>query len=124
MTTKQLLAIAGATLALLGLVACGNNADRATAATGTVHVQDFKFRPGDIDVSVGTTVVWTNDDSFLHTVTSGDFSGAENKPDGLFDENLPKKGSTAEVTFDEAGSFTYFCKQHNVMNAAVTVTAS
>ena len=93
----------------------------ATQAGTTVEITEFTFAPKEIRVSVGDTVRWINRDEFLHTVTSGEVDGPENKPDGNFDEDLDEAGSEATVTFDEAGTFTYFCKQHNAMDGVVTV---
>lgn len=90
--------------------------------TFAVVIEDFAFTPDTIEVAAGTTVVWTNGDEFKHTVTSGETSGEKNVPDGMFDEPTDDKGDAAEVTFDEPGTYTYYCKQHNAMNGTVTVT--
>ena len=90
-------------------------------AAATVEITDFAYSPKQITVKVGDTVSWVNRDAFLHTVTSGAVDGPENKPDDKFDENLDEAGSEASVTFDEAGTFTYFCKQHNAMDGVVIV---
>lgn len=67
-----------------------------------------------------------------HTVTSGKpgdqgVPGLDNakpsKPDGLFDGTLADAGDTFEFTFDEAGTFVYFCRVHPVMTARVVVDA-
>jgi plastocyanin len=104
--------------------ACGRSTPHV-ATTGIVKdvaISNFEFRPMQIRIGVGGTVRWTNDDRFLHTITSGDVSGAVNKADGHFDKQLPKRGATAAVTFTKAGTFTYFCRQHNVMSGTVVVT--
>ena len=87
----------------------------------TVEITEFAYSPKQINVKVGDTVRWTNRDEFLHTVTSGEVDGPENKPDGRFDEDLDEAGSEATITFEEAGTFTYFCKQHNAMDGVVIV---
>ena len=91
------------------------------AAATTVEITEFAYSPKEITVKVGDTVEWVNRDAFLHTVTSGEVTGPENKADDKFDENLDEAGSKASVTFDEAGTFTYFCKQHNAMDGVVIV---
>lgn len=126
----------------LGFGACGgNDADESTSGSGPatssaaagaepttpdgptleVGIRDFAFAPDTVEIDAGTTVVWTNEDEFLHTVTSGKTDGPVNVPDGTFDEPTAEKGSKASITFDEPGSFTYYCKQHNAMNGTVTV---
>ena len=92
-----------------------------TPADATVEITEFAYEPKEIRISVGDSVRWTNRDAFLHTVTSGEVDGPENKPDGRFDEDLDDAGSEATVTFDEAGTFTYFCEQHNAMDGVVIV---
>ena len=95
---------------------------RPEASGEVVTIEQFTFSPARIEVKAGTTVRWENRDPFLHTVTSGDTSGAENVPDRRFDEDLPEKGSRATVTFEEPGTFTYYCRQHNAMDGTVVVT--
>lgn len=126
------------TLALIFLTsaataACGGDGDGdKTADAGSaseeaapgqvVTIKDFTFAPARIELTKGTTVEWRNEDAFLHTVTSGETSGPENVPDDRFDEDLADKGSTATVTFDEPGTFTYYCRQHNAMDGTIVVT--
>jgi plastocyanin len=86
-----------------------------------VTVKEFTFNPGTIQIAPGTQVVWTNEDTVQHTVTSGKTTGAENQTDGVFNGKLPNKGTTFTHTFDEPGVFTYFCSQHNVMNGTIEV---
>jgi len=76
------------------------------------------FIPADISVDVGETVIWSNDDTAAHTVTSG---SAADGPDGNFDSSLFMAGATFEVTFDEEGMFPYFCMVHPWMVGTITV---
>ena len=81
----------------------------------TVDIQDFAFSPREIEVAVGQELVWTNGDDFAHTA-EGD--------DGTFDTGNLDAGATSEpVTFDEPGTYSYFCGIHNSMTGTVTVTA-
>ena len=62
-----LLATAGLAVAACG--ATGTGVDASPAATSTVDLpKSYKFAPVAISVAVGTTVTWTNDDNFTHTV--------------------------------------------------------
>ena len=76
------------------------------------------FIPSMVTVSVGGTVTWTNDDTAAHTVTSGTLSDG---PDGIFDSSILMVGKTFEHTFDDAGSYDYFCVVHPWMTGNVTV---
>ncbi len=71
-----------------------------------------------VEIGVGGTVTWTNDDTAAHTVTSGT---AADGPDGTFDSSIVMAGKTFEHTFDEAGEYDYFCIVHPWMTGKVIV---
>jgi plastocyanin len=80
------------------------------------------FQPNPAQVSIGATVTWTNDDSQLHTITSG----VNGQPDGRFDSSpnfnpLLAPGQTFEHTFTEAGEYPYLCLLHPNMVGTVQV---
>ena len=78
------------------------------------------YNPSPLTVKVGTTVVWTNNDSTLHTVTSGLPSGG---PVGkLFDSSYLSPGKTFNYTFSKAGTFDYHCTLHPTMVGKVIVS--
>jgi predicted lipoprotein with Yx(FWY)xxD motif/plastocyanin len=74
----------------------------ATSETVTINVQNFAFNPKDLSIKAGTTVIWHNNDSATHTVTSDT---------GLFDGNLPG-GADFQFTFSQPGTYPYYCKPH------------
>ena len=76
------------------------------------------FSPYEISVAVGATVTWSNDDIAVHTVTSG--KGMLH--DELFDSSILMSGKTFETTFNDAGSFDYFCIVHPWMAGIVHVS--
>ncbi|HEX7166903.1 MAG TPA: plastocyanin/azurin family copper-binding protein [Acidimicrobiales bacterium] len=124
-----ILALVGVVAAFTGACAGGDGgggdgtstSDAKAGDATVVAIEDFTFAPAEIEVKAGTTVRWENADAFLHTVTSGATSGPENEPDGRFDEELADAGSSAEVTFEEPGTYTYYCRQHNAMDGTITV---
>ena len=79
------------------------------------------YEPNDLTVSVGETVTFTNDDFVLHTATSIN-SQEDPTPDGAFDTGLLNNGESAEVAFDEPGTYDYFCAIHPQMRGTITVT--
>ncbi|MFB3096908.1 MAG: PEFG-CTERM sorting domain-containing protein [Nitrosopumilaceae archaeon] len=77
--------------------------------------------PNDINIAVGETVTWTNDDTAAHTVSSG--SPADG-PDQIFDSSLFMAGTSFSHTFDTEGTFDYFCMVHPWMQGTVIVGAA
>ena len=76
------------------------------------------FIPAEVTVNVGDTVIWSNDDSAAHTVTSGTSTGG---PDGIFDSSLFMADTTFSYTFDKAGEYNYFCMVHPWMTGKIQV---
>jgi len=76
--------------------------------------------PADISIGVGETVIWTNDDTAAHTVTSG---SAADGPDKIFDSSLFMAGAEFSHTFDTEGTYPYFCMVHPWMAGTVIVGA-
>ena len=73
---------------------------------------DSCFIPSTVTIGVGETVTWENTDNAAHTATSG--SGSDG-PSGVFDTSLIMAGGSFDVTFDEAGTYDYFCMVHPYM---------
>ena len=82
-----------------------------------VTIKTFQFRPTPLDVKAGAQVAWTNTDDILHTVTSG----TPENPDGRFHSPLRGKGATFSMTFDQPGTYAYFCSRHQSMRGEVRV---
>ena len=80
---------------------------------------DECYIPYIIEIGVGGEVIWSNDDTAAHTVTSGT---AESGPDGEFDSSLFMAGNTFSHTFDNAGDYDYFCMVHPWMVGVVSVS--
>ncbi len=78
-----------------------------------VTLKDFAFVPASLTIIPGDTVVWMNEDSVSHTVTSN--SGKE------LTSSLFGKGETYEHTFTTAGTFSYHCIHHRTMRGTIVV---
>jgi len=76
------------------------------------------YIPSELTVSVGTTVIWENNDNAAHLATSGTPDGG---PDGVFDSGMIMAGATFEHEFSDKGEFPYYCLVHPWMVATVTV---
>ena len=77
------------------------------------------YIPLNAQVTVGTTVVWVNDDAVLHTIQSQDEEG---NIIGLFNSAPLKTGERFAHTFDEPGIYNYYCTLHPWRVGLVTVT--
>ena len=77
------------------------------------------YDPSPLTVKAGTTVTWTNNDSTIHTVTSG----LPEKGDvgTLFDSSLISPGNTFVHVFDKQGTFDYSCTLHPFMHGQINV---
>ena len=105
-------------LAVLALTvaACGGGgiASQEPVATSTVNLpRSYLFDPAAITVPAGTTVTWTNNDQFTHTVT---FDGE--------DAQQMAPGESTTHDFTTPGTYHYVCSLHpQNMQGTVLVTA-
>jgi plastocyanin len=83
-----------------------------SSATAEVKIDNFSFGPQSINVSVGTTVTWTNRDDIPHTVVS---------TDGVFNSKVRDTDEKFSYTFTKAGTYPYFCSIHPKMTGQVVV---
>lgn len=108
----------------LVLVACGDGAktvqdgEEAGNSRPAVVINGFIFKPSPLAVKAGTEVTWTNQDQILHTVTAGT-PGTET---GVFNQELPERGAVVRFTFEDPGTYQYFCGRHNSMTGTVIVS--
>jgi glucose/arabinose dehydrogenase/plastocyanin len=106
-----------------GTTAGVTNADGNGTTTSVSIVQgsslltDTAYQPNPVQISVGDTVTWTNDDSQPHTVTSSE----DATPHGRFDSSTMASDATFSHTFMEAGEYQYFCTLHPNMVGTVNV---
>jgi len=87
-----------------------SNGNTTGNQTPAVSIENFTFNPAVLTVKVGTTVIWTNNDTVDHNIKSADF----NSP-------LMKKGETYEFKFDKAGTYDYSCGIHPTMTGQIIV---
>lgn len=113
--------ITGVLLTILSIsYGCTKSSDNGTGGStqpgaNEVWMQNLAFNPSSITVSVGTTITWTNKDSFTHNVTSSTqaFSSGSMSP-----------GATFSFKFNTAGTYNYTCTIHPGMNGTVIVQQS
>lgn len=81
----------------------------------------LSYEPAAVTVKSGNTIAWTNNDSMMHTATSGN---PESGPSGIFDTGIIQgSGKVAETTINaKPGSYDYYCALHPYMKGQLTVT--
>ena len=83
-----------------------------TIAIAKAGMRDMAFRPLRMEVAAGTTVVWTNSDAMVHTVTSDD---------GRWSSGAIDPGATWRRRFDRPGTYAFHCTPHPFMKGVVVV---
>lgn len=73
---------------------------------------DWSFRPKDLQVTVGTTVIWRNSGSIEHHVTD---------ESGMLASGPLKSGETYRKTFNTPVAISYYCEPHPWMKATLVV---
>lgn len=72
--------------------------------TSNVSMVNSQFSPRNIQIDVGDTVTWTNNDSTAHTVTSGS--------DNWEKDTEVSGGESTTHTFEEPGIYYVYCRFH------------
>jgi plastocyanin len=98
-------------LALAVLGACSPGSDGAPfevpgepVATNEVELpRSYRFEPAVIEIEAGTTVTWTNNDQFPHTIHLLSRSEVD-EPVAI--------GESVSITFDQPGTIYYDCSLH------------
>lgn len=85
--------------------------------TVTVSMEDNFFDQANITVPAGTTVTWVQNGDNPHTTTSYD---------GLWDSGMIAGGSgeSFSYTFEEPGTYEYYCIPHEALGMVGTVTVT
>lgn len=99
-------------MSAVGWVAMAVAASVGTAQeTGHVEVVDNAFEPTTVTVSAGGEVTWTHTGGNPHSVTADDGS-FDSHPGCSAGIGCMSRGDTFSVTFDEPGSYAYYCRVH------------
>ncbi|MDQ4073878.1 MAG: PQQ-dependent sugar dehydrogenase [Thermoproteota archaeon] len=80
---------------------------------------DESYDPNPIEISMGQTITWLNGDTISHTVTSG-FADDPNEG-ALFDSDAIISGHAYSKTFEEPGTYEYYCIYHPDMVGEIVV---
>ena len=86
----------------------------AAPAPVTVEIDNFAFKPRELEVKAGTAVMWVNRDDVPHTATAKGTTPA-------FNSKTLDTNDRYSFTFEKPGTYPYFCKIHPHMTATVVV---
>ena len=87
--------------------------DKSEAAGNQVTIDNFSFTPQTLTILAGSTVTWTNKDDVPHTVVETN--------NHKFKSKALDTDETFSFTFNEPGTYEYFCSVHPKMVAKVIV---
>jgi plastocyanin len=90
-----------------------------TDAAATVTTRNMTFAPQSVTIQAGQSVRWFNNDITFHTVTSG--NPGDPNAGSLFDSGNILPNQSFEHTFNDKGTFVYFCRVHSTMMFGATV---
>ena len=107
-------------LAAVGAACAGTDTRSSTSSTVapipqtvTVSITDGEFDPRQVEVAVGGSVTWVNDDGTPHLLVSM-------TPNVIHSPLIGKAGSYTR-SFDVPGEYRYYCNIHNSMKGVVVV---
>lgn len=80
---------------------------------------DNSYSPNPIHIKAGQTITWHNSDAISHTVTSG--SSTDPDEGKLFNSGAILSKQDYSLTFDDPGTYDYFCVYHPSMVGQVIV---
>lgn len=87
-------------------------AGAAQAGDARVVIDNFAFSPSSLTVKAGTTVTWRNSDDIPHTVAS---------IKRAFKSKALDTSDSFSFTFNESGTYAYFCSLHPHMTGQIVV---
>ena len=104
-------------LSLMTMVLIVPTAGAQQSQNMTVMMEDNYFDAANITVPAGSTVTWVHNGNNPHTTTSYD---------GLWDSGIiqPGSGGSFSFTFNEPGTYAYFCRPHESQGMVGTVTVT
>lgn len=82
-----------------------------------VNIEKMKFQTPELTIKAGETVYWVNNEVMPHNVAFKKGLVQESE----FRGDMLSKDEAYAITFNEAGTFDYFCTPHPFMRAKVIV---
>jgi len=119
-TSSQFVEIIGTQLLGISFTGVTKPENVVKILRGASSRQGIKYlEPELLTIKQGEKVKWENTDNASHTITSGNPSDAQTGT--IFDSGLFATGKSFELTFNEKGSYSYYCQVHPWEIGKVTV---
>jgi plastocyanin len=77
-----------------------------------ITIASFQFSPATMEIAVGETAQWINNDNAPHVIVADDNS---------FQSPTLQAGESFNFTFVQAGTFNYHCSIHPSMKGTISV---
>ena len=109
---------------LLGVVPVYGEYTVSIGKNGTVigcNIDDSCYAPSVLVITYPSIVVWVNDDSIIHTITSGKIT--DDYVGGFFDSGILYPGDSYYHIFGKSGTYEYFSVLQPWMNGTIIVTS-
>ncbi len=101
--------------------AAQQDGDAMEAKSGEIVSLIQGFQLEDLTIKVGSSVSWRNLDGPTHSSASGTSPDQDGR---WFTDFIKQNATTPPITFNEAGTFAYFCTFHpSTMQATLTVVS-
>jgi plastocyanin len=131
MRSGILLALVGTSLIALAMISMqlvyaggGGGKSYVTQECGTMLCQiemvNLTFTPDTLKARPLADIVWTNNDSVRHMVTSGSYGSIEAPLASTFID----PGESYKFSFQQPGKYQYFCQIHPLMRGVIVVDSS
>jgi plastocyanin len=88
---------------LVALVSCKKQ-DQGSPGPNEIWMMYKTYNPTQLVIPAGTTVTFTNKDNSSHTATS---------TNGTFDSGTVKSGKNYTFTFNDKGTYYFYCNYHS-----------
>lgn len=90
-------------------ILCGcKKEEKGSPGTNEIWLEYKAYNPSQLVVTAGTTVTFINKDNASHTVTS---------TNNTFDSGTVKSGNNFTYTFNDKGTFYFYCNYHSTNSA-------
>ncbi len=121
MNQKTVIAIVAVLIIVIGIIyyfggynygSPANTGSPSTTSQGPnqVSIKNFAFDPAILNIKVGDTVTWTNNDSAAHRISGNGFQSSD-----------MANGQTYSFKFTAAGTYDYICSIHPSMKGTIVV---